>query len=237
MNAFLDRLKLSVERGFAALILALPVAAHAGQPLATDDADVKAARECEWETSATRERTPGEPATTAWTTQLGCGIGFGTELTVGGGRTRGDGDPATLWSLSGKTALSERGESTPGLALAWAVLADQSPGVPPKAHGWLVSVVASQPLAADWTAHLNLGMSHDRPTQRDRFSWAVGVEHTLSDAFDLTAETFGVGADDPSAALGLRWNAHKRVVVGLAWTHDFSPARARAVTLTTTWAF
>lgn len=230
-------MKAGAVRTWVAACLAAPLVAQAGQPMATDDADAKAARECEWETAAARERVPGEPSVTAWTTQLGCGIGWATELTVGGGRTAGDGDPATLWSLSGKTALRERGESTPGVALAWSVLADQSPGVPPKAHGWLVSAVVSQPLAAGWTAHLNLGGSRDRQTQRKRFSWAAGVEHALGEDFDLTAEGFGVGSDDPSIALGLRWNAHKRFVLGLAWTRDLSPARASAATLTATWAF
>ena len=221
----------------AAVFIALPAAVHAGQPLATDDADAKARGACEWETSATGEASADGSRNRAWTSTVGCGIGWDTELGVGFGHTRGDGATQRLWSLSGKTGLRTRTDTEPGIALAWTVLADQSPGVPPKAHGALLSGVLSQPVTGGWTLHANLGASHDRADKRTRLAWAMAVERAVSEQVDVTAETFGVGSDDPWGALGLRWTANAQVTAGLAASRDFSPARTRTLALTVTVAF
>lgn len=221
----------------AAALLVLPLMAQAGQPLATDDSDVKPARDCEWETSASRERQADGPRSRAWTSTLGCGVGLESEIAIGVGRAMNGPDASRLWSLGGKTSLRASSETAPGIALAWMVLADQAPGVPPKAHGVLVTGVVSRPVGAGATLHGNLGVSHDRSDSTTRLSWAVAAERSLNEAIDVTAEAFGVGSDAPWAAVGLRWNAHDRVTAGIAWSRDFSAARARSAALTVTLAF
>ncbi|RRS01136.1 hypothetical protein EIP75_21955 [Aquabacterium soli] len=223
---------------FATLMASTALTAFAGQPLATDDADVKALHECEWETGWTRARQHVAPSSTAWTTQVGCGVGLDTELAVGLGRSNGgEGDPATLWAFAGKTSLRQRDGAEAGYAVAWAVLADKSPDVPPKAHGWLLALVASKQLAEGWLAHANLGINHDRPSHSTRLSWALALEKALSSKVDLTAETFGVETDQPSAALGLRWSACKHFVLGIAATRQFEGPRGTVTALTATLGF
>lgn len=227
----------AISAWLGACMLAAASPAQAAQPLATDDADVKTSGECELESGVSRTRDQGGPAVTAWTTQVGCGVGMDLELGLGGGSTQGGGQHSTLWSFGGKKSLRKRSDDEPGYALAWSVLADQSPGVPPKAHGWLLALIASGQWRPDWLVHGNLGINHDRPSHRTRLSWALATEHALNDAFDLTAEMFGVGADQPSASLGLRWNAGRHLVMGLACAHQFSGPRSDTQVVTVTLSF
>jgi hypothetical protein len=75
----------------AALSMALlAFAGHvqAGRPFATEDAGVLAQKECEWESFAARARTRGEPRETGWSTQIGCGVGFKTQVALAFGRSK-----------------------------------------------------------------------------------------------------------------------------------------------------
>lgn len=220
-----------------AALLALPLLVQAAQPLTTDDADVKPARDCEWETSASRERQADGLRARAWTSTLGCGVGFATEVAVGVGRSVTGADISRLWSLSGKTNLQPSSETAPGFALAWMVLADQAPGVPPKAHGVAVAGVVSRSVGAGATVHANLGVNHDRSASTTRLSWAVAAEQSVNEAIDLTAEAFGVGSDAPWGAVGLRWNPREWAAVGIAWSRESAGDRARNASLTVTLAF
>ncbi len=62
---------------------ALPLAAQAGRPLATEDAGVLDAGSCEFEAFAATERATASPVLRSHAFQVGCGVGARTQLALG----------------------------------------------------------------------------------------------------------------------------------------------------------
>lgn len=87
----------------------LPV--QAGRPFATEDAGVLAQKECEWESFAARERTHGAPSETGWNTQVGCGVGFKTQVALAFGRNKSESAHTNALGLSAKTGLIDGGDN------------------------------------------------------------------------------------------------------------------------------
>lgn len=185
------------------------MAAHAGRPLVTEDAGVPDRADCEWESVAESERTSGAPHGQAWSTQVGCGVGLGTQLAAAYGHGHAGDVTAHNLYLGGKTGLLDGGESAPSLALAYgAALLKQAPiNVRFRFQSAFANLVLTAPLADGWTGHANLGGAYHRDTQLTRVTWALAAENELGDGFGWGAEVFGEEADRPWLGGGIRWDA------------------------------
>jgi hypothetical protein len=196
------------------LLFCLAVAssgAQAGRPLVTEDAGVLEQGDCEWESVAEREATSGEPRATSWSTQVGCGIGFDTQLAAAYGHGQAGGETDHNLYFGGKTGLIDGGEDGASLTLAYgAALLRQAPmNIRFRFDSAFANLVLTAPLAEDWTGHANLGAAYYRDGHVTRATWAVAVENDLGDSFGWGAETFGEEADRPWLGAGIRWDATK----------------------------
>ena len=135
---------------------ALGTAAHAGQPLQTEDAAVLERGACEVEGRTLHVSGAGQ-RNTEDTLGLACGFGLNSQVGLGVSALRTGGERTRNAALGGKTGLWKSGEGDDAIALslAWAVSADHA------ASGWRrsatdFSLVATWPVSAGaW--HLNLG--------------------------------------------------------------------------------
>jgi hypothetical protein len=103
-----------------AALLILAASAHAGRPLATEDADVLDRGRCEAEGFYARLDPSGADATRGWTLQGACGIGGRTQVAPAYSRARSEGDRSEGLLLGGKTGILGREGDATGLTLAWA---------------------------------------------------------------------------------------------------------------------
>ena len=85
--------------------------AEAGAPLATEDAGVLEARACEWETYAQRVHANAIDPVRAVSTQVGCGIGWRSQVGLGYARAASGGVHDDAIGLAGKTGLLLRNAS------------------------------------------------------------------------------------------------------------------------------
>lgn len=105
-----------------AIALASATAAHAGRPLATEDAGVLERSECEVETYGANTRM-GSADTTSLSSQLSCGIGRSTQLGAAIGRSRDDFGHANSFTLNGKTNLFKGEGSSASYTIAYGISA------------------------------------------------------------------------------------------------------------------
>lgn len=144
----------------ALLLVAAAGAAHAGRPLQAEDAPTMEARACEVEgaTSDWRGRDGGH--TRQSYLQLGCGIGWGTEIALQAYQPRELG-------LNGKTQVfsTRRADGDAQLSLAWS-LNHRRVETAWRRSGAAVILVASAPLSRDWVVHANLGHQRDELQRR-----------------------------------------------------------------------
>jgi hypothetical protein len=169
-----------------ALGLCFAGAAQAGRPFATEDAGVLAQKECEWESFAARARTSGESNVTAWSTQLGCGVGFKTQVALAFARSSFESEHAHALALGAKTGLIDGGENGTSVTLAYGAAAAKGPGE--GSYRWnttAVNLVLTRPLSADWTVHGNLGWSRDRPAKLNTTTWAAAAEWAATEQWTL----------------------------------------------------
>jgi len=175
--------------------------AHAGRPLQADDAPPMDKGTCEIEGAHSEWRGNGSVQRLSYL-QLGCGIGWNSELTVQALR------PHEL-ALGGKTQLL----STPWrdgdaqLSLAWS-LAHRHVDTVWRRSGATVVLVASAPLLPEWTVHANLGHQRDELARRRNTIWALAAEHNgLGDAgrWQPMAEVFGDDRGQRWVNAGLRF--------------------------------
>src|SRR5574343_1339828 len=207
--------------------------ALAGRPLATEDAGVLGAGECEVESYLGRARERGAPSATQQSVQLGCGTPVDTQVALQLQRARQSGAAASAWNVVGKTSVVDGGDDDPSFALAWSFGQVRETG----RWRWdpqTVNAVASWPLAPRLTLHGNLGWSHSSQARQSRTTWCVALEHASSDTLDVMAETFG---DDrlrggPWWQLGLRWAAiPERLWLDTSLGWHFGDGRERAATV------
>ena len=214
-------------------------AAIAGRPMATEDAGVLEASDCELESFIGANRPRGGPTERVLSLQVGCGVGAHSQVAVAIARASAEGDAVRSLTLLGKTALNPGAEdSAPKLALAWALGADSARGGL-KHESSALNAVVSWPLHEEVSLHLNLGWGHSAADKQSTTSWAAGVEHHVRDDLDLTAETFGNDRDaSPWVQVGLRWAVKpEKFYVDTSYGVQTGGERGKAVTLGLRWAF
>ena len=207
--------------------------AHAALPLLTEDADVLAARDCEFEAGAFSEG-KGQEQTLEQALNLSCGIGWRTQLGLAAGRVRDADTSKQQRALGGKVSLWQ-GEDSAGVALAAAAVWERVDGHWREATLNL-NAAYSRPFPADLTMHLNLG-HRQNPVESDAStSWAAALEHEGFAVGSLTlapmAEVFGTDRSAPWWNAGLRLTLlPDQLSVGLSYGQQINPERTRLATL------
>lgn len=213
--------------------------ALAGRPMATEDAGVLEASDCELESFIGANRPRGGPTERVLSVQVGCGVGAQSQIAVAMARASAEGEAVRSMTLLGKTALTPNAEDTaPQFTLAWALSADSARGGM-KHEGSALNAVMSWPLHEKVSLHLNVGWSHSASDKQSTTSWAGGVEHHVRDDLDLTAETFGNDREaSPWVQVGLRWAVKpEKFYVDTSYGVQTGGERSKAVTLGLRWAF
>jgi hypothetical protein len=216
----------------ATLLLALTASAvQAGRPLATEDADLLDAGRCEWESFGARERTAGSPASTAWATQFGCGVGAATQVALAYSRSREAGLSTSGWAIGGKTGLVERTDGQTGLTLAWGAGAERAPGGSLKHESSFLNLVATREFVPGLTGHANLGWSRSESARANSTTWNLALEQTLGSGVDVMGELYGDDRSTPWLGLGLRWAVTEQLSLNMSWATQHETPRTRLWTV------
>jgi hypothetical protein len=206
---FASRAASPAPRALAALVVAsVASGAHAGRPLATDDAAIVDHGACQLELWLERDR--GSRASWA---NPGCNPFGRTEFALGGARVRGDdAHDATVTAWQVKHLLRAFDERTAGFALA--LRNERDPrvhaGLPPLQGDTELKGIATWLLAGEaLLLHANAGAlrqreAGDEPLRRTRAIWAAALDAELLPATRASLEGFGVGSER------LRWQAGLR---------------------------
>jgi hypothetical protein len=223
---------------FAALVCALPViSAHAGRPLATEDAGVLARGDCEWESFAARATERNSDAVSTLSTQLGCGVGHGSQLQLALLRESSGGQHANGLVLGGKTGLIERKDDAPGLTLAWGLVAAKQPGDSFKHERTALNLVVSTDLAKDLSGHANLGWARSHSLRQSATTWNFAAEYALGNGVDVLAEYYGQSHDKPALGAGLRIAVTEKFNVDASYAVQSGTAKAKLFTVGAKLAF
>ncbi|NML19015.1 hypothetical protein [Azohydromonas caseinilytica] len=202
-----------------ALSLLIPVA-HADRPLFTEDAEVEDRGECELESHVGRKWSEGQRSRER-ELELDCGVGWRSELGLSLSHSHDGAERNTLAGLQGKTRLNgDEDGNGPQLSLSWVLQRDER----------ALLGVLSQPLAADWTLHANLG--YRRSEDRGAAAWALALEHRVTSGLDLMGEVFVDDQDrNPWLQVGARWALRpSRLFVDTSWGRQ-TGSGARVLTL------
>jgi hypothetical protein len=213
-------------------------AAHAGRPFATEDAGVLEKSDCEWESFAAQARTKGESKVTGWNTQLGCGVGFKTQVALAFGRSKFESENTNVLALGAKTGLIDGGENGTSVTLAYGGVAAKGPGE--GSYRWnttAVNLVLTRPLSAGWTVHGNLGWTRDRPGKLDSTTWAVAAEWAATEQWTVGAETYGDDRNKPWLGVGARWTLSKAWSLNASYAVNRETPRTSATSVGFKFAF
>jgi hypothetical protein len=213
------------------------LSAHAGRPLATEDAAVLKRGDCEWESFAAHATERQSSAVNTVSTQLGCGVGVNTHVALAVQRESSDGQHANALVLSGKTSIVEREDGVPGLTLAWGAAAVKPPGDVMKHERTVLSLVLSQELAQDLTGHANLGWVRRQSTLRSAIGWNLAAEYALGGGVDVMAECYGERHDKPWLGAGVRFAATDGLNFDASYTVQSGAANAKLWTVGAKLAF
>jgi hypothetical protein len=217
---------------FAALLgLAACSAAHAGRPLATEDADVLERGECEAEGFVARQTATGTAAVEGLALQAGCGFGWNSQAALGVARERSAGASTSAWGLSGKTAIVERAEGATGITLAWGLGAQREPGGSMKHESSFLALVATREWAGGWLTHANLGWTRSESASANTTTWNLAVEKPVGHGVDLMAEFYGDDREKPWLGTGVRWSVTERFSVNASWSVQNASPRPKLWTL------
>lgn len=215
----------------AALLAGAATAAHAGRPLATEDADVLDPGACELEGFVARERASGTSAANGSTLQFGCGLGWHSQAALAHTRVRSDGETASAWALLGKTAIVPRADATPGLTLAWGLVAERIPGAATKHEATFLAAVATREWDGGWLAHANLGWWRSESASASTTTWNLALEKPVGAGVDVMGEFYGNDRTRAWLGLGLRWAAAERLSLNASYAVQDSAPRTRLWTV------
>ena len=224
-----------VRRVVAVTLLGTAVGASpvwAGRPLATEDAGVLERGECELESYAGRVKADTPPTVRTGWAQIGCGIGFSTQIALGGGVERSDGDRSAKAALVGKTAIRELTDEQAGFGIAYAVFGARDPSDRMRHEASELKAVVTAPLGG-WLVHANVGANYSRADRNYAALWGVALERPSAvGPIDLMAEVFGDHKTGPWVQVGARWTAvPKRVYVDASWGVQAVSERLKQVTV------
>lgn len=219
---------------FATTLLMAPAMSQAGRPLATEDADILAENECEWEGFVARESSSGSPSVRGWATQVGCGLGvLSSQVALGYGRSRANSEPATQeLAISGKTGLLERTDTQPlGITLAWAIGATRAQGRAFKHDATLLNLVATRAIGDDLKLHANLGWARSEETRQSATTWNLAAELSVNSALDLGAEVYGDDRNKPAVGVGARWHLNEQLSLNASYAVQAETPRIKLWTI------
>lgn len=190
MNSIFTRVACAWPDKRSALLVAgalLSTAAWSGRPLATDDATVLDAGDCQveaWHQHAGKLR--------EWWAMPACGVA-GWELAAGKGQSSNA-------ALQAKTVL--RRLETDGWGLGVAIATQ---------HGMTRQHTVNLPLTMSFAGdalllHLNAGWIR-QPASPGRATWSIGSEYSFAPRWSASVETYGSRHRPPTRQAGLRYTA------------------------------
>lgn len=215
----------------AAALFALAGTAHAGRPLATEDADVLGRSQCEAEGFLARLSASGTPATRGWTLQGACGIGANTQVALAYSRARSDGVTGEGLLLGGKTGIITRSGEGLGLTLAWGLTGAKAGGGSFEHELTYLNLVATRELAPSWTGHANLGWLRSESADANSTTWNLAIEKSLGNGVDLMGEVYGDDRRDEWLGLGVRWAASDKLSLNASYATQNDSPRVRLWTI------
>lgn len=233
-NFTMDRKRVVSIGMIATLVLGSTFAftAWAGRPLATEDAGVLGRGECEIESYAGHVRDNSSPSVSTRWAQFGCGIGLNSQLAIGAGTERSEGELTKPAALMGKTFLRELTDEQTGFVLAYALFGAQDPGNSFKHDATELKGVVTAPRSG-WLLHANLGSHYSHTSKLYSTVWALAVERPGAlGPVDLMAETYGDNHTAPWVQVAARWAViPKRFYLDTSWGMQTDSARAKQVTV------
>lgn len=226
------------------LVAALACALAGGGPALADrsrlddDTDVLDAGDCELEMKAERTTVRGAAAERGSAVQLGCGIGWRTELVAMFATNRSDGPRTQGSAVEGKTALRDRSGDRIGWTLAYGVATEREAGLSWRRSGQFIAIEATRTLGRLWLVEAKLGAARDRASHSDATRWGLAVERALTDALEAGVEIDGDDRQRPLVAAGLRYEIlPDRALVSLSYGLRSAPIRERRLSLAITVEF
>jgi hypothetical protein len=221
-------------RPTAAVVLAL-LAAHsmatAGRPMATDDAAVAAPGACDLESFVARVQVPGSPSLQTLSTQLGCGWGGNTKLSVAVAQDSAEGDRAQRLSFNVKRRLWGEADAPTGLVLTLAASGLKTRDSGFRSENTAITLVWTASPVQDLLLHVNLGSVRHHLDRQSALTWNLAAEYSLGNGFDLMAETYGEERNKPWLGTALRWTVKPQFSVDVSWARQTGPVKARAVSV------
>lgn len=224
-----------------ALWAGVTLSAQAGRPLATEDAGVLEAGDCELEVYAAQERLRPAGRARGASVQGSCGVGHGVQAALAAERVRVRGnddagrDEGGL--LSFKARLLGDDDDDPALALVGGLHWGRHDHEAFRRDSLALGLAGTLPLPQGFTAHANLGHYQDHAEHQRSTVWALALEKALTDTVDLGAELYGDDRGRPWRGLGLRWAATPSLTVGTSYAVQAGAGRARLVTVGVTLGF
>ena len=193
----------------ALLACTTPLLCQAGRPLQTEDAGILEAKTCEVEGVSARTRVASASSVRDSALQLGCGVGFNSQVALAASHSSDGTDRERSLHLGGKTQVwSVGGDDGIALTLAWGVAGARAAAGGWKTAGMEARAVVSVP-AGPLTWHLNLGHERDTRARSSSTIWGLALEHEGFGALAPMAELFGNDREASWWNLGLRYTIAK----------------------------
>lgn len=213
-------------------LLSLSQGAWAGRPLVTEDADVLERGSCELEGFGLRAKANGLEPLNAAAAQVGCGVGAGTQVALGGSRARSAGDTDRAWSIGGKTEIYARNSGRDlGVTLAWGTGWQKTPVTGYHRESTYLTLVATQALPSDWLLHGNLGWARSQSAAQDSTLWNLAVEKAVGHGVDLMGELYGDDRQRPWLGSGVRWTLREGLSLNASYAVQAETPRIKQVTV------
>ena len=221
----------SIRTGLAACVMLISSATWAGRPFTTEDVGVIDARNCELEAFGSHARAQSDPSERGAWAQVGCGIGFDTQLAFGVGRFSSDYGARSAAAAMGKTALRPLSEDSFGMALAYTIDGSRTPGEPLRHTGSSASVVVSVPYGRTMF-HANLGLTRNHVEGRNAKVYAFAVERLGEQGTDVGIEVFGQSGESAWIGTGARYAIEaEKLWVDFSFAVQSGGSHARQVTV------
>lgn len=200
--------------------------AHAGRPMAVDDAGIVGANSCQLESWVYNSSN----GTEYWAVPA-CNFSGNLEVAVGGARIVEASQTGRVALLQGKTLFKPLDNNGWGTGL---VLGTQTV----LGHSGVGDVFARVPVSFSFldsriVVHTNAGFVRMKSSRHTHGTWAVGVEAALNERSTLTAETFGQQGGKPLVQLGMKyWITKDRVQLDATYGNRVGHGRSnRFVTI------
>lgn len=211
---------------FLWLSLACFGAAYAARPMQTDDARIVDEKACQLETWVR-----SGPQNHQFWALPGCNPTGNLEITVGGARTRNDGDPNQLSDRVFQAKTLFRTLQPNDWAWGLAVGLNPHPNLPRTERNDVYAYIPfTRSFNDDRTLlHLNAGALRIKSENRQVLTWGVGVEQQITRDTWLMGESFGRNEGRPYYQLGIRhWLIRDHVQLDMTYGNRLdNPAEER----------